>query len=585
MADEEPLPKDDFDKEHLIDSIRGSLSDGPIIMNAIRDSQTGEMVATDVIRASKITARFRNVAERAGLVSLAFDVSVPSGMADSKWQLKICPHMSVQEDTITLEPIYITGDDYRQAQLRGYERYRKFIAGIVTDTTDFIRLKQLEIFLERHYPLIYEMKADSSIVQEPGLENLFGVTQQQVVEHYRRHVKMRINQKKMERADDMYRKFVKDPISSVGIRLDTVIKEFDGDFVYRYVHTFKSRPKLRKVGIALTGSLYEKGEKLLEVPFPEQLTFYISSLSTLADDRPRYKMVIVERTVYDNTKALIDFESGKSQIDTSLSDNSSELRRIRKCIDDVVSRNEFVLDSLVIVASCSPEGTYHLNASLSEARSRAVLEYIGRFVPDQWQGRLKSSRLPENWEQLEKLIVSDIAIGSEAKEKIMRIIHSSELPDVREARLAQMKEYRYLRERIYPQLRSVAFDFYLHCAGMVKDTIHTSQLDTTYMAGLQALKDLDYQKAVEMLRPYGDFNAALAFASADYNHSALAVLDELEDTDPKVCYLKAMLLSRLEQSDEAMKYFKLAIAYDPYLEHRANLDPEMHALINIYKQF
>lgn len=45
------------DKEVQIDSIRGTLSDGPIIMNAIRDSETGEMVATDVITASKVTVR------------------------------------------------------------------------------------------------------------------------------------------------------------------------------------------------------------------------------------------------------------------------------------------------------------------------------------------------------------------------------------------------------------------------------------------------------------------------------------------------------------------------------------------------
>ena len=99
------------------------------------------------------------------------------------------------------------------------------------------------------------------------------------------------------------------------------------------------------------------------------------------------------------------------------------------------------------------------------------------------------------------------------------------------------------------------------------------------------MKDLDYKKAVSILRPYDDFNAALAFMSADYNHSALDVLDRLDDREAKVCYLKAMVLVRLEQKEEAMKYFKLAIAYDPYLEHRANLDPEMYDLVHIYKQF
>lgn len=585
VADEEPLPDAAADNDLLIDSIRGSLSEGPIIMNAIRDSHTGEMVATDVIRASKVTARFRNVAERAGWVSLAFDISVPAGMADSRWQLKICPAMSIQEDTLALEPIYITGSDYRKLQLRGYERYRNFIAGIITDTTDFVRRKQLEIFLERHYPAIYAMKSDSSMVSEPLLENRFGVTRQQVLEHYRKHMKMWWNQRKADRSEEIYRKFVKDPIVREGIRLDTVLVGDEGDFIYRYEHTFRSRPRLKKVGISLTGSLYEKGERVLMVPFPEHLTFYISSLSSLADDRPRYKMVIMERTVCDNTKALIDFASGRSEIDTLLSDNASELKRIRRCIDDVVSRDELVLDSLVIVASCSPEGTYNTNRALSEARSRSVLDYMSAFVPERWRDRLKSSELPENWLQLMKLISSDTLIGSTSKEEILGIVQSRAMPDTKEEMLSRRREYRYLREKLYPQLRSVSFDFYLHRAGMVKDTIHTSQLDSTYMAGVVALKELDYKKAVEFLRPYRDFNSALAFVSADYDHSALDVLAALNDDSPKVCYLKAMVLSRLGQQDEALKYFKLAIAYDPYMEHRANLDPEMHALVNIYKQF
>ena len=156
-------------------------------------------------------------------------------------------------------------------------------------------------------------------------------------------------------------------------------------------------------------------------------------------------------------------------------------------------------------------------------------------------------------------------------------------PDEVERRLSEMPQYRYLREQIYPQLRSVSFDFHLHRAGMQKDTVHTTELDTVYMAGLDALRDLDYKKAVELLRPYRDYNTALAYMSADYNHSALDVLEGLDDKDAKVCYMKALILSRLGVSDEAMKYFELSLAYDPYLEYRANLDPEMSGLINKYK--
>ena len=258
VPDEEPLETEDEDTQVQIDSIRGSLTDEPIIMNAIRDSETGEMVATDVISASKVTARFRNVAERAGYVSIAFDVTVPAGMSDSRWQLKIFPFMAIQEDTLALEPLYITGANYRSAQLKGYERYRAFMASIITDTTDLVRMGQLEVFLERHYPETFAMKNDSSIVPEPRAENLFGVTQKQALEHYTSHLRRNINEKRKQRAGRMYRKYVPDPIVSEGIRLDTVIVADDGDFIYRYEHVFRSRPKLRKVMISLRGDIYDR---------------------------------------------------------------------------------------------------------------------------------------------------------------------------------------------------------------------------------------------------------------------------------------------------------------------------------------
>ena len=576
---EEPPIEEEEDNEMQIDSIRSTLSDEPIIMNAIKDTETGEMVATDVINASKVTARFRNVAERAGYVSISFDVSVPAAMSDSEWQLKILPFMAIQEDTVSLDALYITGEKYRAGQLRGYQRYRAFLASIITDTTDFIRIGQLEIFLERYYPETYAMKRDSSIIPAPQAENLFGVTQRDALIHYTKQMKWRFNERRKGRVGKMYEKYVKDPIITEGIRLDTVLTSAGGDFIYRYVHTFRSRPKLRKVTVSLDGKLYEKGECIHEFPFPDELTFYISSLSTLVDDRPKYRMFVLERTVYDNTKAFIDFRQGSSVVDTLLGDNASELRRVIRCIDDVVARDDLELDSLVIVASCSPEGSYAVNRKLSAARSEAVRRYIGRYVPEEWRDSLKASEMPENWEQMRKLVANDTVMSATVKEKITGLIDGMKDPDRVEARIASMPEYRYLREKVYPKLRSVRFDFHMHRTGMLKDTVHTTELDTVYMAGIEALKALDYKKAVSVIRPYDDYNAALAFMSADYNHSALDVLGRLDDTDPKVCYLKAMVLSRLGLHDEALKYYDLCLAYDPYMRHRANLDPEMHLLV------
>lgn len=577
VEEEEPV-KD----EVVIDSIKSTLSDGPLIMKAIKDTETGEMVATDVIRASKVVARFRNVAERAGYVSICFDVTVPQEMASAKWQLKIFPFMRMQNDRYALEPVYITGEQYRKQQLRGYERYRLFLSSIITDPEDFVRIGQLEIFLQRHFPDTYAMKTDSTYISDPVAENLFGVTQRDAFEHYRRNLRWRMNERRKERKDEMFSRYVKDPIPSDGVRLDTVLLMADGDFVYRYTHTFRSRPRLKKVMVSLEGKLYEDGDCIVDLPFPDELTFYISSLSSLTEDLQKYKMFIRQRTVHDHTKALIDFEHGSSEIDTALGDNASELRRVRECIDDVLAREEYALDSLVIVASCSPEGSFALNSKLSAARSESVRRYIGQYVPEHWKDSLKASALPENWDHLLLLVENDTVLSRDVRRTITaRVREMKGGPDEVEAWMSGLPEYKYLREKVYPKLRNVRFDFHLHRVGMVQDTVVTTELDTMYMNGLQALKDLDYRKAVTLLRPYDDYNSALAFVCADYNHSALDVLDRLDLNDPRVCYLKAMVLARLGQYEEALKYFNLAVAHAPSMEHRANLDPEMYEIVKL----
>lgn len=581
--------------EPVVDSTSSQEADGPIIMNAIRDSETGEMVATDVISASKVTARFRNVAERNGYVTIGFDITVPAGMMASKWRLKILPLMRVASDTLALMPVYVTGQSYRNAQLRGYQRYQAFLASIVTDTTDLIRVRQLEIFLERHFPQIYMMKNDTSVVSGPEVESLFGVTRLEAQQHYTKHWKVRRNEWKKRNRSAVFDRLVKDPVIGEGVKLDTVVTA-GGDVVYQYNHTFRSRPGLRKVMVSLEGKVYEDGDCVFELPFPQDLTFYISSLSSLADTTLRYKMLVLERTVYDHTLALIDFDKGSSSVDTLRGDNASELRRIQRCIKDIRARDDMVLDSLVVTASCSPEGPYCVNACLSEARSKAVVDVVLRNVAkdDDFDVRqcLKASCMPENWEQFLKLVRNDTILGRMSRERILK--QAGELDgnvnrlgsrayadalDEAEVRLSEMPEYKFLREKIYPQLRSVSFEFYLHRKGMVKDTVHTTVVDTAYMVGVEALKGLDYRTAVGILRPYGDYNAALACLSSGYDYTAQDILETLDKDDPKVCYLMAMVLSRLERYGKALEYFDKALELVPSLEFRANLDPEMSTLI------
>ena len=568
------------EEDECIDVTADNVTGEPFLMNAVLDGDTGEMVASDVIRSSKVVARFRNVPERLGYVSISFDVIVPSEMSDSRWQLKLFPSMQIQSDTVQLDPVFITGKEYRAGQLRGYQRYNNFLSSIITDTTDFIRMGQLEIFLQRYFPETYAMKSDTTIVSDLAAESLFGVSQYEALHHYTKHLKLKINQRRKSRLEMMYDKYITDPIMKTGIRLDTVLVSEGGDFIYRYEHTFRSRPSLKKVNVMLKGKVYERGECIYSLPFPDELTFYISSLSSMADLSPRYRTVILDRAVHDSVYVKIDFRKGSAIVDSSSLRNRMELSRVRQCISDISSDSCLGLDSLVITATCSPEGTYRYNRKLSIARSKSVSELIADYIPESWVKLIRTSCLPENWDMFRTLVAKDDVLEQSDKIRILRLTDNLSDPDAVELSLSRMAKYGYLKDSVYTKLRTVSFDFHLHRIGMHKDTVHTTELDSVYMSGLEALKELDYMRAVAVLKPYADYNAALAYASADCNHSALAILDSIGETDARVCYLKALVLSRLGKYNEALKCFERSVKYDPYMVHRANLDPEMYRIIS-----
>ena len=571
--------RDEPAADEVIDSIRNDITEGPVIMNAVKDIESGEMVAVDVISASRVVARFRNVAERKGVVTISFDIHVPSEMADSRWQLKLYPDMYIADDTLRLDPLYVTGSRYRERQLRGYERYNRFMSSILTDSTDLIRMGQLEIFLQRNFPETYSMKSDSSFVSDSVAKSLFGVTQEEATRHYIRWIRYYFNERRKARADEMYERYVPDPIVTEGVRLDTVLYSTDGNFIYRYTHSFRSRPGLKKVRLALMGEIYENGISICQIPFSEDLTFYISSLASMADTSVRYIMKVIARTLYENVRANIDFAQGSAVVDTSLSTNSQELDKIFRCMDDVMNRNEYVMDSLVIVASCSPDGCYSLNRRLSMARSESVRNFMESKADPEWHELLKTSCVPEDWKRLRELVEADSGLHESSRSRILKLTEVLDDHDAVETSLSKIKEYSYLKKNIYPKLRNVRFDFHMHRAGMFQDTICTTEPDTVYMSGVNALKNMDYRKAVAVLGPYKDYNAALAFISADMNHSAMKILEDLDDNNAGICYLKALALSRLEADEEALKYFELSVAYSPEMEFRANLDPEMSRIL------
>ena len=603
IADEKELPEIAMGGEPRRDTMVVEDPDGNqvLIMRAVKD-ENGEMVATDVIQAAKITARFRNVAERSGKVDLNFRIIVPEAMQDRDWQLRFYPDLFVAEDSLRLDPILITGEGYRKAQLKGYEHYRRFLDSIAADSTRFVDRFQLEMFLRRNLPDIYRYKTDSTAVSDEEFRSHYGITEQQALTHYTNQLVVRRNRRKVGRKDDMFRKYVKAPIVTEGLRLDTVIVSPDGDILYDYVQSIHVRPSLRKATVLLSGDIFEEDRRIYRVPRTDPLTFYISSISGLSDDAIRYKTVVTERRVQANTACYIDFEQGRAEIRKETGHNREEMARIEGNLRSLLQHRDFDLDSIVVTASCSPEGSFEHNRKLSMRRSESVSDYFEGFLrhwrdsvrrsgfhiglDDTFQEeapaeiRLLSRNNPENWTMLDALVREDESLSGKEKEDYARTASVRE-PDLREQRIQKLPSYRHIRESLYPRLRTVRFDFHLHRKGLQKDTIHTTVVDTAYMRGLQAIRDREYEQAVTLLRPYKDYNTAVAFCALDYNASALEVLEPMERTD-KVLYLLAILYSRRGDDRRAVESYLKACRLNPSFVHRGNLDPEISGLIRRY---
>jgi len=581
-----------------------------IVMRATWDEESGDMVATEQLVAATVTARFRNIAERNGKIDIEFQVIVPEKMQDTHWQLRFHPDMFVLQDSLRLDDVVITGAQYRKAQLRGYEQYERWLKKIITDTTAFVDWHNLNIFIERNIPQIYAFRNDSSFVSDEEFYSHWGVSEQEALDHYTRKHLIRRNERLKKMRAKKWRKYVKSPIAEEGIRLDTVVQGYNGDLVYNYIQTINTRKGLRKVDVVLSGEIYDEDKPIYTMDRSEALTFYVSSVSAFVSDQERYLTKVISRKATANTTANIEFRSGRDNIDENLYDNRHEIGYIKENLLALLQNDVFELDSITIVSSASPEGAEKSNERLSARRARSSSSYFENYIgyiidslkrddgmlvtvgDDNQESAMASRRTypkirfysrsgGENWALLDELVQRDTVLTEENKAEFRQLCETIQNKDAREKSLSKAPYYRHLRDVIYPKLRTSRFDFALHRRDMVKDTVHTTELDTVYMRGVQLLRDHDYEAALAILRPYHDYNTAVAYVALDYNASAMEILMEEKKT-AQVNYMLALLYSRRGDDQQAVQHYLNACQQEQSYVYRGNLDPEISVLIKRY---
>ena len=295
-------------------------------------------------------------------------------------------------------------------------------------------------------------------------------------------------------------------------------------------------------------------------------------------------------------------------------ENRRQIRAVRDLTRRLMTDPIFIIDSITLQATSSPEGSWKVNERLACARAEAlqsvlVEEFsqlydslrIGAAVtldgasqevvadsdeqlPD-LPHLLRSTWLAEDWDELARLVARDEQLDD--KEALLALINDRSIgADRREARLRARypQAYLYMREKIYPQMRAVDFRFNLHRRGQKQDTVYTDEVDVDYMAAVDLMKKRRYEEALEILRPYEDLNTGLAYLSLGYNEAAERVLQAQPNASqrPEIQYMLSILSARRGDEQQAVVRFLQACELDKALRFRGNLDPELSYLIRKY---
>lgn len=159
-------------------------------------------------------------------------------------------------------------------------------------------------------------------------------------------------------------------------------------------------------------------------------------------------------------KIRINFLISSSKIDPTLDSNVREMYNLKQIINGLTQNKNNIIDSIVIIASSSPDGNYEFNKKLAAARAESVKAYLVKDMGmnPQSVNMIKTYCIAENWDGLENLVnMSDIT----NKPAIIKAISINDLVK-RERAMMALPQYGYMKKYILPQLRYVKYQIFYH---------------------------------------------------------------------------------------------------------------------------
>lgn len=377
-------------------------------------------------------------------------------------------------------------------------------------------------------------------------------------------------------AERMFNRLVKFPYPE-DVRLDSVV-ERRGMMEYYYSQEVPTNETSKRMTVTLQGKVVGIDDSAYTLPSSDTLSYVVSSMLSFVDTLPRYRIRIINKYVTVTDRSYIQFMVGRTDVKEDLGENRAQLDKIETLMRRILEQQEFYVDTITLTAASSPDGRTALNDAIAEGRARALKRYLACRFGRQIDTLLTLRRVGEDWSTLIELIRDRTEVKH--RDEILALIAAEKNPDRREAKLRRHypEDFAWIKANLYPYLRAVNFRYDLRRVGMVKDTVHTTELDTAYARGVELLQKRKYAEALYILNEYNDRNTVVAHLSMGHDERALELLDAMPK-DAVTEYLRAIACSRLGRKEEGREHFLQACRLDPRMEYRANLDPEITELL------
>lgn len=494
-----------------------------------------------------VVAKSKTVAERNGEIALDFIIGIPATLQNNTWGLSLTPVVENNGTEEALQPLSIRGELFSEVQKRQYWQMNKYLNRILGDTTG---LSSTVSLAAKYY------------------------------EAYNRYLGN--NKKRLaEKLETTYKETISFPYLS-DPRLDSVLLR-KGELRYYYTQRYRPTKNTHRLHLYFRGHIDAIDRSQYALANSDTLTYTVTSMLSLLDNEPRYMLKVIDKYVEVRDRNYITFPVGRANVIDTMGQNLVQLAKIERLMDTLINQYEFFVDSITIIASSSPDGSMATNNRIAGERARSIKERLVRKFGHEVDTLIRTRSIGEDWALLKRLIRHNSDMPN--WEQITAMIDQSGNLDVTEPQIRQQfpKDYAYMKEILYPQLRAVDFRYNLRRVDMVKDTVVLTVLDTTYMRGVQQLRDRDYVGALRTLNDYKSQNLAIVLLSLGYDEAALEILKQLpaKEKNAKTDYLSAIALSRINRPQEGLECYLKAIQTDPVLKFRGNLDPEIQIL---YKQ-